>query len=201
MIAHLSGLLLEKDARRVQRLVIDVHGVGYEVFAPLSTIYTLGDAGSAVSLRIHTHVREDVIQLFGFATAIEHTLFERLIGVNGVGPKLALAILSGIEPSDLGRAIRDNDLGRLTAIPGVGKKTAERLVVELRDRLVQDFGQSPAVPASPGAAVRDDLLSALANLGYQRAAAEKAVDRVLGRGSDAPAFEPALRDVLKELAR
>ena len=185
----------------MQRLVIDVQGVGYEVLAPLSTIYTLGDAGSPVALRIYTHVREDIIQLFGFATALEHTLFERLIGVNGVGPKLALAILSGIEPSDLGRAIRDNDLGRLTAIPGVGRKTAERLVVELRDRLAQDFGQVPASPSTGGAAVREDLLSALANLGYQRAAADKAVDRVLGRGPEAMAFEPALRAVLKELAR
>ncbi len=201
MIAHLSGRLLEKDARCVQRLVIDVQGVGYEVLAPLSTIYTLGNAGSPVALRIYTHVREDIIQLFGFATALEHTLFERLIGINGVGPKLALAILSGIEPSDLGRAIRDNDLGRLTAIPGVGRKTAERLVVELRDRLAQDFGQVPASLATGGAAVREDLLSALANLGYQRAAADKAVDRVLGRGPEVMAFEPALREVLKELAR
>ena len=201
MIAHLSGRLLEKDALRVQRLVIDVQGVGYEVLAPLSTIYTLGDSGSTVSLRIYTHVREDAIQLFGFATALEHSLFERLIGVNGVGPKLALAILSGIEPADLGRAIRGNDLGRLTAIPGVGRKTAERLVVELRDRLAQDFGEAAVTPKSPGDAVRDDLLSALANLGYQRAAAEKAVDRVLGRASGDAAFEPALREALKELAR
>jgi len=201
VIAHLSGRLLEKDAHRVQRLVIDVQGVGYEVLAPLSTIYTLGDAGSTVSLRIYTHVREDVIQLFGFATALEHSLFERLIGVNGVGPKLALAILSGIESADLGRAIRGNDLGRLTAIPGVGRKTAERLVVELRDRLAQDFGEAAVTTRSPGDAVREDLLSALANLGYQRAAAEKAVDRVLGRSPADVAFEPALRDVLKELAR
>lgn len=201
MIAHLTGQLREKDARRVQRLVIDVHGVGYEVLAPLSTIYTLGDPGAPVSLRIHTHVREDVLQLFGFATALEQTLFERLIGVNGVGPKLALAILSGVEPADLVRAIRGNDLGRLTAIPGVGRKTAERLVVELRDRLAQDLGESPSTPATASAAVRDDLLSALANLGYQRAAAEKAVERVLGRSADAAGFEPALREVLKELAR
>jgi holliday junction DNA helicase RuvA len=200
VIAHLSGVLLEKDARRVQRLVIDVHGVGYEVLAPLSTIYTLGEVGSPVALRIYTHVREDIIQLFGFATALEHSLFERLIGVNGVGPKLGLAILSGIEPADLGRAIRDNDLGRLTSIPGVGRKTAERLVVELRDRLAQDFSQVPA-SAGPGATVREDLLSALANLGYQRAAAEKAVDRVAGRSSGALQFEPALREVLKELAK
>ena len=201
MIANLSGVLLEKDARRVQRLVIDVHGVGYEVLAPLSTIYTLGDVGSAVALRIYTHVREDIIQLFGFATALEHGLFERLIGVNGVGPKLGLAILSGIEPADLGRAIRDNDLGRLTSIPGVGRKTAERLVVELRDKFTQDFGPVAATGVVPGAAVRDDLMSALTNLGYQRAAAEKAIDRVTGRSSGALEFEPALRDVLKELAR
>lgn len=201
MIAHLTGQLREKDLRRVQRLVIDVHGVGYEVLAPLSTVYTLGDAGATVSLRIHTHVREDVLQLFGFATALEQMLFERLIGVSGVGPKLALAILSGVEPSDLVRAIRGNDLGRLTAIPGVGRKTAERLVVELRDRLAQDVGESPAGPATADAVVRDDLLSALANLGYQRAAAEKAVDRVLGRSAGIAGFEPALREVLKELAR
>lgn len=201
MIAHLTGQLREKDLRRVQRLVIDVHGVGYEVLAPLSTVYTLGEAGATVSLRIHTHVREDVLQLFGFATALEQMLFERLIGVSGVGPKLALAILSGVEPSDLVRAIRGNDLGRLTAIPGVGRKTAERLVVELRDRLAQDVGESPAEPATADAVVRDDLLSALANLGYQRAAAEKAVDRVLGRSAGIAGFEPALREVLKELAR
>lgn len=185
----------------MQRLVIDVHGVGYEVLAPLSTIYTLGEPGATVSLRIHTHVREDVLQLFGFATALEQLLFERLIAVSGVGPKLALAILSGVEPSDLVRAIRGNDLGRLTAIPGVGRKTAERLVVELRDRLGQDLGESHAAPVTAGAAVRDDLLSALANLGYQRAAAEKAVDRVVGRSTEIAGFEPALREVLKELAR
>jgi Holliday junction DNA helicase RuvA len=201
VIAYLSGRLLEKDARRVQRLVIDVNGVGYEVLAPLSTIYTLGDAGSAVSLRIYTHVREDALQLYGFATALEHSLFERLIGVNGVGPKLAIAILSGIESADLGRAIRNNDLGRLTAIPGVGRKTAERLVVELKDRLAQDFGEAAVMPASPGDVVREDLLSALSNLGYQRAAAEKGVDKVLGRLAGEAAFEPALREVLKELAR
>ena len=201
MIAQLTGQLLEKDAHRVQRLVIDVHGVGYEVLAPLSTVYTLGDPGAVVSLRIHTHVREDAIQLFGFATALELTLFERLIAVSGVGPRLALAILSGVEPADLVRAIRGNDLGRLTAIPGVGRKTAERLVVELRDRLAKDLGETETASVSVGGVVRDDLLSALANLGYQRAAAEKAVERVLGRGADTAGFEPALREVLKELAR
>ncbi len=202
MIAALTGLLREKDTRRVQRIVLDVGGVGYEVFAPLSTIYTLGDPGARVSLRIHTHVREDVFQLFGFATELEQTLFERLIAVNGVGPKLALSILSGVEPGDLVRAIRGNDLNRLMAIPGVGRKTAERLVVELRDRLAQDLGETPAAPARPADVLRDDVLSALGHLGYQRATAEKAADRVLGRaGATEAGVEHVLREVLKELAR
>lgn len=198
MIAHLRGRLLEKHPNRV---IVDVQGIGYDVHVPLSTFYEMAEAGGEIALRIHTHVREDALQLFGFATALEQMLFERLIAVSGVGPKLALAILSGVEPSDLVRAISGNDLGRLTAIPGVGRKTAERLVVELRDRLAQELGESPAAPVTAGAAVRDDLLSALANLGYQRAAAEKAVDRVVGRSTEIAGFEPALREVLKELAR
>jgi Holliday junction DNA helicase RuvA len=197
VIAHLSGTLLEK---LVQRLVIDVGGVGYDVQVPLSTFYVVGEPGAPVALRVHTLVREDAIQLFGFATTLEQRLFERLIGVSGIGPKVALAVLSGIESADLIRAIRQGDLARLTSIPGVGKKTAERMVIELRDRL-------PAgEPAGPGAAppqeddVRADVLSALANLGYQRNAAERAVDRVLGRASDR-LFEPILREVLRELAK
>ncbi len=198
MIASLNGRLSEKDARRPQRLVLDVHGVGYEVWAPLFTVYTIGDPGATVSLRIHTHVREDALQLFGFATELELLLFERLIGVSGVGPRLALAVLSGLDPQALVRAIRGGDLGRLTAIPGVGRKTAERLVVELKDRLPQD---EPGAPApSPEDTMRDDLLSALANLGYQRVAAEKSVDAVLGqRAGDG--FEACLRETLKALAR
>lgn len=202
MIASLTGVLQVKDARRPQRIVVDVGGVGYEVWAPLFTIYTLGDPGARVALRIHTHVREDVLQLFGFATDLEQNLFERLIGVSGVGPKLALAVLSGLEPQELVRAIRSNDLGRLTAIPGVGRKTAERLVVELKDRLAQeDVGGGPTATLPAGDSVRDDVLSALANLGYQRATAEKAADRVLARDAGADGFEQTLRDVLKELAR
>lgn len=202
MIASLTGVLQIKDARRPQRIVVDVTGVGYEVWAPLHTIYALGDPGARVTLRIHTHVREDVLQLFGFATDLEQNLFERLIGVSGVGPKLALAVLSGLEPQELVRAIRSNDLGRLTAIPGVGRKTAERLVVDLKDRLAQeDVGGGPTAPLAPADSIREDVLSALANLGYQRATAEKAADRVLGRDGEPAAFEQTLRDVLKELAR
>ena len=139
MIAQLRGRLIEKHP---SRLVVDVHGVGYDVQVPVSTFYEAGDTGREVSLRIHTHVREDQIALFGFATALEHQLFERLISVNGIGPKLALAVLSGIEPVDFVRAVQQGDAGRLTRIPGVGRKTAERMTLELRDRL-------PAVAAVP----------------------------------------------------
>jgi Holliday junction DNA helicase RuvA len=149
---------------------------------------------------VHTHVREEAIQLFGFATKLEQTLFERLIGISGIGPKVALAVLSGIESADLVRAIRQGDLARLTSIPGVGKKTAERIVIELRDRL--PAGEPAAAGAASPAAddVRGDVLSALANLGYQRHAAEKAVDRVFGRTTDRT-FEPVLREVLRDLAK
>lgn len=202
MIASLTGTLREKDARRPQRVVVDVNGVGYEVWAPLFTIYALGDPGAKVSLRIHTHVREDAFQLFGFASDLEQNLFERLISVSGVGPKLALAVLSGIEPQELVRAIRSNDLAKLTGIPGVGRKTAERLVVDLKDRLKQeDVGGGPTAVLPVGDSVREDVLSALGNLGYQRATAEKAADRVFGRGEPGGGFEQVLRDVLKELAR
>jgi Holliday junction DNA helicase RuvA len=193
----LAGTLLEKH---VQRLVVDVGGVGYDVQVPLSTFYGLGEAGARVALRVHTHVREDAIQLFGFATPLELMLFERLIGISGIGPRVALAVLSGIEPADLVRAIRGADLARLTGIPGVGKKTAERIVIELRDRLPPAIAPETAAGPAGDDDVRADLLSALTNLGYQRAAAEKALDRVLGREKDR-ALEPLLRHVLKELAR
>lgn len=197
MIAHLAGTLRDKQ---VQRLIVDVQGVGYDVQVPLSTFYAVGDVGTSVSLRVHTHVREDAIQLFGFATSLEQTLFERLIGVSGIGPKVALSVLSGIEPEGLVRAIRGSDLGRLTSIPGVGKKTAERLVVELKDRLPK--GVETTVPgAAPGEDdLRADVLSALGNLGYQRAAAERAFERVIDK-AESRDFEVVLRAILKDLAR
>jgi Holliday junction DNA helicase RuvA len=197
VIAHLAGTLLEKH---VQRLIVDVGGVGYEVNVPLSTFYTVGDPGSRVTLRVHTHVREDALQLFGFATALELSLFQKLIGVSGIGPKVALSVLSGIEPADLVRAIRQSDVARLVRIPGVGKKTGERLVVELKDRLPQTAVTEPEMPAAEGDDVRADLLSALGNLGYQRAAVEKAVDNVMRQAGTAE-FEPLLREILKALAR
>jgi len=196
VIARLSGTLLEKD---VQRLVVDVGGVGYDVLVPLSTFYTAGDPGTSVALRIHTHVREDALQLFGFATALELRVFERLISVGGIGPKLALAVLSGIEPSDLVEAIRRNDLARLTRIPGVGRKTAERMIVELRDRLPHAEGTDATEP-EPSGGIRDDVMSALVNLGYQQAGVDRALDCVLSR-TTSPEFESVLRDVLRELSR
>lgn len=197
MIANLVGTILDKQ---LQRLTIDVGGVGYDVHVPLSTSYGVGDVGANVSLRIHTHVSDDAIRLFGFGSALEQQLFERLISISGIGPKLALAVLSGIEPADLVRAIRGSDFGRLTSIPGVGRKTAERIVIELKDRVNKLTTDAADITAAPGDDVREDLLSALGNLGYQRAAAEKAVDRALGK-VETREFEPLLREVLKALVR
>jgi len=197
VIAHLTGTILDKQ---LQRLTIDVGGVGYDVHVPLSTAYGVGDIGARASLRIYTHVSDDAIRLFGFGSALEQQLFERLISISGIGPKLALAVLSGIEPGDLVRAIVGSDYGRLTSIPGVGRKSAERIVVELKDRVAKLAGHPTDLTAPPADDVRDDLLSALANLGYQRAAAEKAVDRALGK-IDTREFEPLLREVLKALVR
>jgi Holliday junction DNA helicase RuvA len=196
MIASLEGRVLRKGP---QEVVVDVGGVGYRVLIPVSTFYRLGDEGSRVSLLVHTHVREDALQLFGFASPTEQALFERLIEVAGVGPKLAINILSGIEAPDLVQALRQGDLARLTRIPGVGRKTAERLVVELRDRM--PVVAAPAdVPAAPaGGTSREDLLSALLNLGYSRGEAEKGVERVLREGGDGR-FEDLLRRALRAVA-
>lgn len=199
MIAFLRGRVLEKHPNR---LIVDVAGVGYDVAVPLSTFYAAGEAGAEISLRIHTHVREDQLALFGFATALELTVFERMIAVSGIGPKLALSVLSGIEPREFVTAVQRADLGRLTRIPGVGKKTAERIVVELRDRLpkaVEAAGGGVA-PPSPEDAMQEDLVSALSNLGYHRQAIDKALDKVLS-DSALTKFEDILRASLKELSR
>jgi Holliday junction DNA helicase RuvA len=199
VIAHLRGRILEKQPTRV---VVDVGGVGYDVAVPLSTFYGLGEPGADVALRVHTHVREDALALYGFATALELDLFDRLISISGIGPKLALSVLSGIEPLDLIGAIERSDLARLTAIPGVGKKTSERIVLELRDRLPRarvaatDSGVAAGAPA-----LRDDLLSALMNLGYHRPLAEKAVDSALKTVGREAGFEHTLKQALRELAK
>ena len=200
MIALLRGTLVDKNP---SRLIVEVAGVGYDVQVPLSTFYGLGESGAAVTLRIHTHVREDVIALYGFATPLELQLFERLIAINGIGPKLALAVLSGIEPADFIKAIRTQDVARLTAIPGIGKKTAERIGLELKDRLppsLQGVDQEADPVVRPEDQLQEDLLSALLNLGYQRAVAEKAIDAVLRKSSSA-GFESSLREVLRGLMK
>lgn len=196
MIARLKGILVEKTPNRI---VIDVGGVGYDVVVPLSTFYGLADEGSAVTLRVHTHVREDVIALYGFSTPLELDVFERLIAINGIGPKLALAVLSGIDPDELVRAIRAQDVARLTRIPGIGKKTAERIGLELKDRLPQGTGPE-RVAAPHGDDQRTDLLSALTNLGYKGAAAEKAVDAALKKNPGAR-VEDLLREILRQMMR
>jgi Holliday junction DNA helicase RuvA len=196
VIAHLAGRVLKKAP---QEVVVDVGGVGYRVLIPVSTFYRVGDAGAAVSLLVHTHVREDALQLFGFATEEEQALFERLIEVAGVGPKLAVNILSGIEAADLVEALRAGDLARLTRIPGVGRKTAERLVVELKDKMPAVASVGKAVAAAPPASPKEDLLSALANLGYSRGEAEKGVDRAL-REDGSGRFEDLLRRALQILS-
>ena len=201
MIAFLRGRVLEKYPNR---LIVDVAGVGYDLAVPLSTFYTAGEPGAEIALRVHTHVREDQLALFGFATALEQATFERLISVSGIGPKLALSVLSGMEPRDLVGTIQRGDVAGLTRIPGVGKKTAERIVVELRDRLPKavagtDVGTRAPEPAD---ALREDLISALTNLGYHRQAIDGVMEKVRG-AADAPppTFEAALRAVLKELSR
>jgi holliday junction DNA helicase RuvA len=169
MIAHLRGKLLVKHPNQA---VVDTGGVGYEVTISVPTFSELPAAGSEVALHIHTHVREDVIALYGFLRAAEKQLFEKLITVSGIGPKLAITILSGMPAPEMVTAIRSNDVGRLTRIPGIGKKTAERMVLELRDKLPSP-GSETVVAVSTRSTVEEDVLSALVNLGYQRAAAEK----------------------------
>src|SRR4051812_7978414 len=196
MIGRLAGTVLEKHPNRI---IVDVNGVGYELLVPLSTFYGLGEAGAPVTLRVHTHVREDIIALYGFASELEQDLFERLISISGIGPKLALAVLSGIDPADLVRAIRSQDVARLTRIPGVGKKTAERIGLELKDRLPQAPAASTDL-AAEGDDAKADLLSALTNLGYNRAVAEKAVEAALKKAPGA-GFEELLRDILRGMTR
>lgn len=207
MIAHLSGTLLSKQATSV---IVDVGGVGYEIAIPLSTFYELGEVGSSVQLRVYTHVREDALQLYGFKTARERELFLQLISVNGVGPGLAIKLLSGMNADEMIASIRTNNLVRLVAIPGVGRKTAERLVVDLRDKIAalsspaleEEFAAKAAaagVSASPDS-MRSDAISALANLGYQKTAAEKAVKTAIDEGGDL-SVEVILRRSLRSLAK
>jgi len=201
MIAYLSGKLLEKQTNTA---IIDVGGVGYEVSIPLSTFYELGEIGSDVNLRIYTSVREDAIQLFGFKTLRERELYLQLISVQGIGAKSGITMLSGMSADEIITAIRSNDLARLTSIPGVGKKTAERLVIELRDKVGKVAGEAPLDASSqrsiPTDAVFDDALSALINLGYQRNLAEKALNQAAQEGTEI-SVQKLLRRALQVLAK
>jgi Holliday junction DNA helicase RuvA len=205
MIAHLSGTLLAKQANT---LILDVGGVGYEVTIPLSTFYELEDAGATIALRIYTYVREDALQLFGFKTARERELFLRLISVSGIGPKLGITMLSGMSADEIIVSIRTNNLARLTSIPGVGRKTAERLVLDLRDKIAalsspaleEEFGAKVGASPSTADAIRDDALSALLNLEYPKAAAEKAITAAAQEGGDI-SVEIILRRALRLLAK
>ena len=205
MIAHLNGRLLSKEPNSV---IVDVSGVGYEVNIPLSTFYELENEGSNVQLRIYTHVKEDALQLYGFRTERERKLFVNFISVSGIGPKLGIALLSGMSADELINSIKTNNLARLTLIPGVGRKTAERLIVDLREKMTamvasqaeEDTGTKSADIPSSEDDVRSQALSGLLNLGYQKSAAEKAIDSVLSEDGEIT-VESVLRRGLRKLAR
>lgn len=196
MIAHLRGKLLAKHPNQA---IVETGGVGYDVTITVPTFSDLAAVGTEVALHIHTHVREDLIALYGFLHPAEKRLFEKLITVSGIGPKLAVTILSGMAADDMTRAIRGNDVVRLTRIPGIGKKTAERMVLELRDKLPVVAGASAPVVSAMNA-MEEDVLSALLNLGYQRAAVEKALAGVVKNGGTA-SFDVMFRQVLALLAK
>ncbi len=191
MIGHLRGRLLEK---RPNQVIVEVQGVGYDVTIPVSTFYQLPEPPGETQLFIYTHVREDALALYGFRTPREKQVFEKLISVSGIGPKLAITVLSGLEVNELVPAIRSNDVMKLTRIPGVGRKTAERLVLELRDKLLEGEAERAAPP--PGLTpLEEDVLSALVNLGYQHGVAEKAVKSLQAR--DGASFDELLRRSLQ----
>jgi Holliday junction DNA helicase RuvA len=193
MIAHLRGKLIDKQPGQA---IVEAGGVGYDVAISVPTFIRLPGVGAEAALHIHTQVTDDAISLFGFQDREEKRLFERLITVSGVGPKLAIKMLSGLEPERAVQAIRAQDHAQLTRIPGVGKKLAERLVVELKDKL-DDFAVAPVHAGVKGAAV-DDVLSALVNLGYQRPAAEKAIEQAVGKDAAlAGDFDGLFRGALK----
>jgi Holliday junction DNA helicase RuvA len=191
MIGSLRGTLGEKAT---DYIIVDVSGVGYRVQVPLSTFYLLGELGDEVSLRIHTHVRDDALQLYGFVEELEQRIFENLISVAGIGPKLAITILSGMEVDTLVGAIADENVARLSTIPGVGRKTAERMVLELKDKVTE---LAPSVVSGGPQGVRHDVLSALANLGYRPRDADRALEKVEDPSEQ---FEELLRQTLRVLA-
>jgi Holliday junction DNA helicase RuvA len=197
MIAHLRGKLLAKHPNQV---IVETGGVGYDVTISVPTFSDLPNVGSEVALYIHTHVREDLIALYGFLHPAEKQLFEKLITVSGIGPKLAITILSGMPADEMVSAIRDTDVARLTRIPGIGKKTAERMILELRDKLPTQ-GLSAAAPVATMSPVEEDVLSALVNLGYQRTAAERGLASISRNSRPTGSFETLFRETLGILSK
>ena len=200
MIAHIQGFLHFKSP---EYLVIDVDGIGYQVHVPLSTFYDLPQLGSTVSLHIHTHVREDALQLYGFQSPEEKALFVRLISISGIGPRLAVNILSGISPAELVDSLIQNNLARLISVPGVGRKTAERIMVELRDKvssLVPGHDATEPVKATADEAMIEDALSALLNLGYKKGVAQRAMENARKRLQGEITLESLLKESLRSLS-
>lgn len=200
MIARLSGILIQKSATQC---VVDVHGAGYRVVVPLSTFYELPEAGEPVVLQIHTHVREDAIHLYGFYTEEEREVFQLMISVSGIGPKLAVNVLSGISAPEWARAVATDDLKRLTGIPGVGRKTAERMILELKEKAVK-FGGEVSPAGAPtvhtGEQLKDDALSALVNLGYKGSSAREVVERIIKEAPEPLSLDRILKKALRSLA-
>jgi Holliday junction DNA helicase RuvA len=200
MIAWLSGILIEKS---ITHCVVDVRGVGYRVVVPLTTFYELPEIGQPVVIHIHTHVREDALNLYGFHSREERAVFQLMISVSGIGPKLAINILSGIAAGELIRAVTTDDLKRLTGIPGVGKKTAERMILEMKDKAAK-FGRETVpvgtVAVKTGDQVKDDAFSALVNLGYKGSAVKEVIDRIMRETVEMPSLDQLLKQALKALA-
>jgi Holliday junction DNA helicase RuvA len=200
MIARLSGILIEKS---ITQCVVDVNGAGYRVVVPLTTFYELPEIGQPVIIHIHTHVREDAIHLYGFHTQEDREVFQLMISVSGIGPKLAINILSGIAAGELIRAVTEEDLKRLTGIPGVGKKTAERMILELKDKAIKlgrEGSTVGTVAVKTGDQLKDDALSALVNLGYKGSAVKDVVDRIMRESPETPFLDQLLKQALRTLA-
>ena len=194
MIAYLKGTLIHKTPGHV---VIEAGGVGYAAAVPVSSFASLGEIGGTVEIYVHTHLSDDALALYGFLTTDEKAMFLKLIGISGIGPKLAMNILSGIAPGDLEEAIRSGDLARISLVPGIGKKTALRITMELQDKLEQ----KEKLLSAKGTPEKEDLLSALQNMGFRRKEAERAVDQTIAANKPGTEFEKLLRECLKRLAK
>jgi Holliday junction DNA helicase RuvA len=201
MIARIKGILIYKS---VSHVIVDAYGIGYRIFVPLTTFYELPETGQSVSLNIYTHVKEDALHLFGFHTLEDQGIFQMLISVSGIGPRLALNILSGIPAREFIRAVTQGNLSRLVAIPGVGKKTAERMVLELKDKFLKMDPGGIVAESSTGRerdeAMKEDALSALVNLGYKSATANKVIDKVVAESSGDLSLDILLKEALKSLS-